>query len=362
MHRPPCRVAVVAGAGRRSPPLVVLHRAAGPGAARDADYEMPFTCGQEWTGSTRVQPLAELHSHRLEPHRRPRRARGGLGGGHGHAGHEPRQPQLRALRHRRPRQRRDARSTPTSRRSTSPSGSGIDQGQLIGLRRRLRRQSPGPTCTTNSGRRPRRSRPGSATPPSSCGTHAAPPRNCADTPVAGDWNGDGGRRGRGLPAQAHGQLRLRRGRHRATVPLGAGTDDPLVGDWDGDGADDLGVRDRGRPAPSRCRAADGTTQVQLRHARPTAASPATGTATGRPRSASGGRRRRRSCCARPTAAVHAGGPRLASARCRSPVTGTATAGTDLGVFDDGTWTLWLRRADGTTWSGTVASAAPATCR
>jgi hypothetical protein len=43
-----------------------------------------------------------------------------------------------------------------------------------------------------------------------------------------------------------------------------------------------------------------------------------------------------------------------------PVTGdwNKDGRTDLGVFDDGTWTLWLRRDDGTTWSGTVLLGGP----
>jgi hypothetical protein len=67
-------------------------------------------------------------------------------------------------------------------------------------------------------------------------------RNCVDTPLAGDWNGDGVsqvgffRRG-GTP-----KFRLAWGADVHKVAFGGATDTPLVGDWDGDGVSDQGVR------------------------------------------------------------------------------------------------------------------------
>lgn len=68
-------------------------------------------------------------------------------------------------------------------------------------------------------------------------------RNCVDVPVVGDWNGDRtsdvGVFGRQPSA---GVFRLRHADgSRQAVTLGRSTDTPLVGDWNGDGQSDLGV-------------------------------------------------------------------------------------------------------------------------
>jgi hypothetical protein len=69
-------------------------------------------------------------------------------------------------------------------------------------------------------------------------------RNCPDVPVPGNFNGRGGaevavfRRSAGV-----GVFRIRReGREPLRIPLGYSADTPLVGDWNGDGRSDLGVR------------------------------------------------------------------------------------------------------------------------
>lgn len=69
-------------------------------------------------------------------------------------------------------------------------------------------------------------------------------RNCVDVPVAGDWNGD--------RATDVGVFVRKRGTSvfrqlmpdgtRSRVEVGVATDAPIVGDWDGDGQTDVGVR------------------------------------------------------------------------------------------------------------------------
>ncbi len=83
-------------------------------------------------------------------------------------------------------------------------------------------------------------------------------RNCVDVPVVGDWNGDGTpdigvyRRGRG-----HGRFLMLLNGTTTTVKLGSSTDAPVLGDWNGNGTTDLGARDAVSRALST-RAGDGT--------------------------------------------------------------------------------------------------------
>lgn len=181
-------------------------------------------------------------------------------------------------------------------------------------------------------------------------------RACVDTPVAGDWDGDGTddvgvfRRGK------RGVFRLDGGDRVSTAAWGTNLDEPVVGDWDGDGVPDLGVRDPATGEFSR-QGPDG---------------PMPPVAFGR-----GGDR--------PVAGDWDGDGasdvgvwrpatgrfllRLADGSVRKVALGSTgslpVAGdwdgdgrTDLGVFDDGTWTLRLTRADGSTWSGTRALGRP----
>lgn len=82
-------------------------------------------------------------------------------------------------------------------------------------------------------------------------------QNCVNVPVVGDWNNVGAdnlgyfqRRGRGYFVQKLGQRTVR-------LRLGRGIDTPLSGDFDGDGRTDIGVR-RKRDGHFLLRGADGT--------------------------------------------------------------------------------------------------------
>ena len=72
--------------------------------------------------------------------------------------------------------------------------------------------------------------------------------NCPDVPLAGDWNGDGRdevgtfRRGPGTAT-----FSMQAGDSATVVRLGNPTDWPLAGDWDGDGTTDTGIRRAGIP-------------------------------------------------------------------------------------------------------------------
>ena len=68
-------------------------------------------------------------------------------------------------------------------------------------------------------------------------------RNCGDTPVVGDWDGNG-TANIGVQRRSTAPLfTLKRpGRPALTIPFGWRTDQPLSGDWDGNGVIDIGVR------------------------------------------------------------------------------------------------------------------------
>lgn len=67
-------------------------------------------------------------------------------------------------------------------------------------------------------------------------------RNCVDTPIAGDWNGDGVAQIGLFRRARHAKFRLAWGPEVRKVLYGDSVDTPLVGDWDGNGVSDLGVR------------------------------------------------------------------------------------------------------------------------
>ena len=175
-------------------------------------------------------------------------------------------------------------------------------------------------------------------------------RDCVDTPVAGDWDGDGTddvgvfRRGK------RGAFRLDVSDQVRTAVWGTNLDEPVIGDWDGDGVPDLGVRDPETGAFDRQGPDGPMPSVTFGRAgdRPVAGDwdgdGGTDLGVWRPadalfllRSADGSVRR-----------VSLGSTGSL------PVTGdwNGDGVTDLGVFDDGSWSLRLTRADGTTWSGT----------
>lgn len=134
-----------------------------------------------------------------------------------------------------------------------------------------------------------------------------------DEPVLGDWDGNG-KANLGVWTPATGVFAMRMGRTTHTLQLGSGRDRPVAGDWDGDGLWEVGVR-----------------------------SPATGSWTLRAADGS------------VTTVVLGDAGDL-------PVTGDwdGNGTTDLGIYDQGTATFTLRRVDaeGITWTGDVAFGAP----
>jgi hypothetical protein len=68
-------------------------------------------------------------------------------------------------------------------------------------------------------------------------------RNCGEVPVMGDWDGNGTDNVGVLRHSTSPSFSLRRpGRPALSVPFGWRTDQPLSGDWDGDGTVEVGVR------------------------------------------------------------------------------------------------------------------------
>jgi hypothetical protein len=176
-------------------------------------------------------------------------------------------------------------------------------------------------------------------------------RNCVDTPLAGDWNGDGVaqigfyRRGR-TP-----KFRMAWGPDEQDVDFGGPTDTPLIGDWDGDGVSDQGVR-VGGSSSFVLRTGDGaTTTIGYGYASDRAVAgdwDGDGRAevgVWRPSDATFSLRRRDGS----TKTV-----RLGSAG-SLPVTGdwNGDGRTDVGVFNGGSWTLQVLRPGRLGWDGTV---------
>ena len=179
-------------------------------------------------------------------------------------------------------------------------------------------------------------------------------RNCVDVPLAGDFLQDDRAEvavfRRGTPAQ----FRIRRpDRPPRVIAFGTATDQPLVGDWDGDGRTDLGVRS---PATRtfQLRTAAGVSQVVLGYPRDL---PLAGDWDGDGLDEVGVRR------AKSNRFVLRG----ADGTTRSvqlgdvddlPVTGDwdGDGVTDLGVYDQATATFTLRLVDqdGLTWTAAVA--------
>lgn len=92
--------------------------------------------------------------------------------------------------------------------------------------------------------------------------------NCPDSPVVGDWDGDGVDEVAVFRRSATSRFRLAQdGAKPAVLAWGLPTDQPVVGDWDGNGVADLGVR-RQKGNRFWLRNADGTSQVIAFGARP----------------------------------------------------------------------------------------------
>ena len=178
--------------------------------------------------------------------------------------------------------------------------------------------------------------------------------NCPDVPLAGDWNHDGSDEVAVFRRAVHARFRLASPGAASTVlAYGRSTDQPVTGDWDGDGTTDVGVRRPGWRA-FLLRQPDGSTvQVTFGRVRDTAVTgdwdgdghtdlglwdPLTGTFTLRGADGSTG-----------TVALGSGDDH--------PVTGdwNGDGRTDLGVFDPGSATYSLRvvDGDGTVWTAAV---------
>lgn len=66
-------------------------------------------------------------------------------------------------------------------------------------------------------------------------------RNCVNVPIAGDWNNDGRDDIGVFSRKWRGWFDQKLGTKVTRTKLGRGLDTPLTGDWDGDGTTDLGV-------------------------------------------------------------------------------------------------------------------------
>lgn len=74
-------------------------------------------------------------------------------------------------------------------------------------------------------------------------------QSCPDTPLAGDWDGNGTSNVAVLRRSATPQFVLKRpGRSPLTLSYGRGGDEPVTGDWDGNRLADVGVRRPGLKA------------------------------------------------------------------------------------------------------------------
>jgi len=249
-----------------------------------ADYEMPFPCAQEWTGTTRsshspsvraidwnrVDDLGDpvvtsapgvisradaastrgygrhvvvdhgsgestVYAHLQDVHvvTGQRVDQGALLGTVGSTGNST-GPHLHYE------QRQDGQDVeawfggvPFTYGATQASGNCVDlplAGNLLGDRTAelvvYRRAPRSLFLVQRPGREPKTMRLGTAT----------------DEPVLGDWDGNG-KANLGVWSPAEGLFTMRVGkRATTTLALGAGSDQPVAGDWDGDGVWEVGVR------------------------------------------------------------------------------------------------------------------------
>jgi hypothetical protein len=86
--------------------------------------------------------------------------------------------------------------------------------------------------------------------------------NCPDMPVTGDWDGDGKDNLGTFSRRYYGFFNKLAGGKVARSRFGTGSDQPLVGDWDGDGRTDVGLR-RARAATYVLRPASGAADVKI---------------------------------------------------------------------------------------------------
>lgn len=173
-------------------------------------------------------------------------------------------------------------------------------------------------------------------------------RSCVDVPLAGDWDGDGADEVAVMRRKKRGVFRLDAGGTVRTTRWGSGLGQPVVGDWDGDRRPDLGSRN---PLTRRF-ALQGPDGALRRIAFGRAGDRAVSGDWDDDGLGDVG-------VWRPSRAVfrlRASDGSVTTVRLGAvgalPVTGdwNGDGRTDLGAFTSGTFTLWLTRDDGTTWT------------
>lgn len=182
--------------------------------------------------------------------------------------------------------------------------------------------------------------------------------NCVDTPLAPDWNGDKVAQPtvfrRGSPASF--QI-YRPGTTPQVVTFGGATDEPVVGDWDGNGTMNPGVRTPGTRTFT-LRSPAGTTTLAFGN---TGDRPVSGNWDGTPQWEVGVWRASTAQFFLRSSAAAVSTIALGDAN-DLPVTGDwdADGVTDLGVYDQATATFTLRRVDGegVVWTAQVAYGTP----
>ena len=251
--------------------ILLLTTAAGLAVAAPAnavpvpDYEMPFSCGQEWTGSTRSYHSPSAYS--ADFNRDPDLGEPALAAAPGvvttvadlgrrsygryvvidHGGG-------------------DTTLYAHLDKLWAVPGQRVDQGHVIGLVG-TSGGSSGPHLHFEERLN------GKVQRPFFHGVEFKMPRtqasqNCSDVPVAGDWTGDGVDELAVFRRKAASKFRFAQtGAPAVVVSYGLPTDQPVIGDWDGNGTADLGVR-RQRGNRFWLRNADGTEQVVKFGAKP----------------------------------------------------------------------------------------------
>ena len=318
-------------------PLVLGVLTAAPAQARpETGYEMPFPCGQSWTGSTRASHSPSANSidwNRTDDLGDPVVASA--------AGTVSRVTNLGGRSYGLYVMVDHGGGAVTLHAHLSAEyvtvGQRLDQGQLIG-RVGSSGGSTGPHLHYEQ-----REGSGVARPVFGDTTFTMPSTqtsaNCPHAPVAGDWNDDGDAELGVYRRSATPSFRLRR---VPAVPLGVGYADPLVGDWDGDGRTDVGVRDPATGGFTLRSSGGAVTQVPF------------GTTTDRGVAGDwDGDGRAEVGLFRPSSAAFLLRAADGSVTQQSlgsiaslPVTGDWNGDdvADLGVFDRGTWTLAVRGA------------------
>lgn len=229
-------VRVVASAATAS---AVLLTAGAAQAAPVADYQLPFACHQEWTGTTRTSHSPSPNAidfNGLEDLGKPvLAAESGVVTAATDLGRSSYGRYIKIA-------HGNDESTLYAHLDTMyvVAGQRVDQGQLIG------------TVGTSGGSTGphlhfEERRGSSVVVPYFDGVAYRMPqtsasRNCVNVPVAGDWNNDGSDNLGVFERQERGFFLKKTKASTVRTQVGRGIDSPFVGDWDGDGTTDLGVR------------------------------------------------------------------------------------------------------------------------